>query len=93
MEVEPSRVDDAIEAYGDTTVPWLADTAGFCSALLLIDERTGQTISETVWRDEHALAASRSAAAAIRVDTVAATDGAVRAVEEYGLVATSARKA
>jgi quinol monooxygenase YgiN len=93
IEVEPSRVDDAIEAYGDTIVPWLADTAGFCSALLLIDEQTGQTISETVWRDKQALGASRSTAAAIRVDTVAATDGVVRAVEEYGLVATSARKA
>jgi hypothetical protein len=39
------------------------------------------------------LGASRGTAAAIRVETVAATDGVVRAVEEYGLVATSARKA
>jgi heme-degrading monooxygenase HmoA len=93
MDFEPSRVEDAVEAYGDTAVPWLADTAGFCSALLLMDERTGHSISETVWRDEQALAGSRSVAAAIRVDTVAATDGVVRAVEEYGLVSTSARKA
>ncbi len=93
MDVEPSRVEDAVEAYGDTAVPWLADTAGFCSALLLVNERTGHAISETVWRDEEALAASRSVAAAVRVDTVAATDAVVRAVEEYGLLATSARKA
>src|SRR6266481_2009592 len=83
MDFEPSRVEDAVEAYGDTAVPWLADTAGFCSALLLMDKRTGHSISETVWRDEQALAGSRGVAAAIRVDTVAATDGVVRAVEEY----------
>jgi hypothetical protein len=93
MDFEPSRVEDAVEAYGDTVVPWLADTAGFCSALLLMDERTGHSISETVWRDEQALAGSRSVSAAIRADTVASTDGVVRAVEEYGLVSTSARKA
>ena len=58
-----------------------------------MDERTGHSISETVWRDEQALAGSRSVAAAIRVETVASTDGVVRAVEEYGLVSTSARKA
>jgi hypothetical protein len=93
MDIEPSRVDDAIEAYGDTAVPWLADSAGFCSTLLLVDERTGHAISETVWENEEALAASRSVAAAIRVETVEAIDCVIRAVEEYGLVSTSARKA
>jgi hypothetical protein len=93
MDIEPSRVEDAVEAYGDTAVPWLADSAGFCSALLLVDDRTGHAISETVWRDEDALAASRGVAAKIRVETVEATDCVIRAVEEYGLVSTSARKA
>jgi hypothetical protein len=93
MDFEPSRVEDAVEVYGDTAVPWLADSAGFCSALLLVDERTGHSISETVWRNPEALVASRGVAAAVRADTVAATDGVVRAVEEYGLVSTSARKA
>ena len=32
MEFEPSRVEDAVEAYGDTAVPWLADTAGVSAA-------------------------------------------------------------
>jgi hypothetical protein len=48
-------------------------------------------ISDTVWQNVESLAASRSVAAAIRVETVEATDCAVRAVEEYALVATSAR--
>jgi heme-degrading monooxygenase HmoA len=93
MDVEPSQVEDAVEVYGDTAVPWLAETRGFCSALLLVDPQTGHTISETLWRDEATLAETRSLAAAVRVDTVSATGCVIRAVEEYGLVSTSARKA
>lgn len=93
MDFEPAAVEDAVEAYGDTAVPWLADTDGFCSALLLVDDQTGHAISETVWQNSEALAATRSVAAAVRVETVAATGCVIRAVEEYGLVSTSARKA
>lgn len=93
MDFEPGAVEDAVEAYGDTAVPWLADTEGFCSALLLVDDTTGHAISETLWRDKEVLAATRSVAAAVRVETVASTGCVIRAVEEYGLVATSARKA
>jgi heme-degrading monooxygenase HmoA len=93
MDVEPSQVEDAVEVYGDTAVPWLAETRGFCSTLLLVDPQTGHTISETLWQDEVTLAETRSLAAAVRVDTVSATGCVVRAVEEYGLVSTSARKA
>jgi quinol monooxygenase YgiN len=93
MDVEPSQVEDAVEGYGDTAVPWLAETKGFCSTLLLVDPTTGHEISETVWKDKEALVDSRSVAASVRVDTVTATGCVVRAVEEYGLVSTSARKA
>ncbi len=93
MDIEPSRVEDAVEVYGDTVIPWLADTEGFCCALLLVDWNTGHSISETMWRTPQALAASRSVAAAVRVDTVASTGCVIRAIEEYGLVFGSARKA
>jgi heme-degrading monooxygenase HmoA len=93
MDVDTSQVEDAIEGYGDTAVPWLAEQTGFCSALLLADPVTGHAISETLWRDQDALAKSRSVAAAIRADIVAATGCVIRAVEEYDLVSTSVRKA
>lgn len=93
MDVDPSQVEDAVEGYGDTAVPWLAETRGFCSTLFLVDPQTGHSISETLWRDEETLAETRSLAAAVRVDTVSATGCVIRAVEEYGLVSTSARKA
>jgi len=93
MDINPSHVEDAVAGYGDTAVPWLAETVGFCSTLLLLDPRTGHAISETVWRDKAALVDSRSLAASVRVDTATATGCVIRAVEEYGLVFTSARKA
>jgi hypothetical protein len=92
MDVLPSAVEDAVEVFGDTVVPRLADTDGFCSALLFVDRNSGHSVTETLWRDPEALAASRSAAAAVRVDTVAATNGVIRAVEEYRLVFSSARR-
>lgn len=82
-----------METYGDTAVPRLAETEGFCGALLLIDWSTGRAVSETIWLNDKALAASRSAAAAIRVETVTSTGCVIRAIEEYGLVFSSARPA
>jgi hypothetical protein len=92
MDVAPSAVEDTIEVIGDTAVPQLADIEGFCSALFFIDRTAGHSIIETLWRDRQALAGSRSAAAAIRVDTVLATNGVIRAVEEYQMVFSSARR-
>ena len=49
-------------------------------------------ISETIWNSPQALAASRSAAAAVRVDMVESAGCVIQAVDEYGLVFSSARK-
>jgi hypothetical protein len=69
MDVEPSGVDDAVEVFGGTAVPWLAATDGFRCILHLVDHDSGRSISESIWRDR-GHAASRSAAAA-RVEEVA----------------------
>jgi hypothetical protein len=92
MDIEPSGVEDAVESYGDTVVPQVAEAEGFCAALLLVHQSTGHCISETIWRTPEALAASRSPAAEVRVDMAASTGGVIRAVEEYGLIFSSARK-
>ena len=97
MDVEPSGVDDAVEVFGDITVPWLADTDGFRCMLYLVmlcvvDYHSGHTISESIWRDTEDMAASRSAAAAARVEAVPSAGCVVRAVEEYSVALSSARK-
>jgi hypothetical protein len=93
MDIEPSRVDDVVEAYGDTAVPRLAAAEGFCAALLLVEPNTGHLTSETIWRTATALGASRSLAAAVRLELAEAAGCTIRAMEEYGLVFSSARKA
>jgi hypothetical protein len=84
-DVDPNRVDEAIAAYEDIAVPWLLESDGFCSSLLLVHRRTGRTLTEDIWRDHSTLAASRSAATTARADAVAAADSLVRALEEYTL--------
>ena len=86
MDTDASRIDQVVAGYEDTALPWLTETPGFVASLLFIDRSTGRSISETQWENSGALAASRSAAAAIRADVVAATDSSIRAVEEYSLV-------
>lgn len=93
MDIEPSLVEDGVEEFGDDVVPWLADTTGFLSAQLLVDTETGRAVSETNWLDADALAASRSVAAAMEVEMRDAGGWNIRAVEEYSLVYSSARKA
>jgi hypothetical protein len=91
MDIDPANAEEAAEVYGATAVPSRAETDGFCAALLFLDRRTGHSIGETIWLNPQRLAASRSAAAAVRVETVALTGCVIRAVEEYGLVFSSAR--
>jgi hypothetical protein len=86
METDAKRIDEVVAGYEDTALPWLTETPGLVASLLFIERSTGRSVSETQCEDSAALAASRSAAAAIRADTVAATGSAIRAVEEYSLV-------
>lgn len=63
MNVEPSKlsnIEDAVALVRDTAAPMLADASG-CVALLYADWSWGSLISETVWPDPQALAASQSA--------------------------------
>jgi hypothetical protein len=91
MDVDTGRIEDAVECFGTTLVPRLADAGGFCGALLLVDWDSGHSISETMWDSQKTLAASRCEAAAVRVETVRSTGALIRAVEEYDLVFSTAR--
>jgi hypothetical protein len=96
MSAEPSKlanIEDAAAWYGDTAVPLLADISGFCAALLYADWASGRLLSETVWQDPQALAASRSAATAGEAAAAAAINGVLGTSAEYRLVFSSARPA
>ena len=92
LDVDPEASADIVEVYGSTAVPWLADTKGFCAAMLLVDSDSGHCITEAMWRRPEELVASRSVAAAVQAETASSTHGEVRAVEEYDVVYNSAQK-
>jgi quinol monooxygenase YgiN len=92
IEAKPSAVDDVIEVFGDSAVPWLAESPGYRGALLLADPQSGHLVSQTVWQDAQARAASPSTAAVIQADVLDSADLVIRAVEDYSLVFSSARK-
>jgi len=96
MDAGPSRrskIEDAVAWYGDTAVPWLADTSGFCAALLYADWASGRVLSQTVWRNPHALATSRSTATAVETAAAEAIEAVIGAAEELRLEFSSARPA
>jgi hypothetical protein len=96
MTVKPSMlssVEDAAAWYGDTAVPRLADASGLCAALLYAGRASGRLVSETVWQDPRALAASRSTATAGEAAAAAELNGVIGASGEYRLVFSSARPA
>jgi heme-degrading monooxygenase HmoA len=92
VEVKPPGVPDVIDVYGDTAVPQLADTPGFCGALLFAAPASGRLISQTVWRDPTARTASPSVASVLQREVLPEEDCEIRGVEDYSLVFSSARK-
>jgi hypothetical protein len=92
IEVKPSAVTDVIETFGDSAVPLLAETPGFCGALLFADPASGHLISQTMWQDARARAAGPSTAAVLQADLLEAAHCVIRAVDDYTLVFSSARK-
>jgi hypothetical protein len=91
LDLQPPRVDEAIAAFADDALPWLAEMEGFSSAAFLVHRPSGRALIETIWHDKGSLAATRGPAAAVRADVGAATDGVVRALEEFDLVFTTGR--
>jgi hypothetical protein len=90
FDAEPSATGDAIEAFRDAPVPWLAQTPGFRGALLFADQASGHMISQTAWRDPQALAAAPAAVATVRAGAVGAGTCLIRAVEDHIVVFSSA---
>jgi hypothetical protein len=92
MDAEPSAVDDVIEVYGDTFVPWLAETPGFHGALLCADRASGRLISQDIWHDRPALDAAATVVAAARTAVARSAPCTIRSVQEHLQVFSSARK-
>lgn len=52
IQVEPEKIDDAVEIYRKSVVPEAKKQKGYRGACLLIDPKSGKCISVTFWRTE-----------------------------------------
>jgi len=60
------HVDDLLDAYRDNLMPRLRELPGFCSLSLLVDRRTGRTVSVTSFADRDAAGLVRKHARVLR---------------------------
>ena len=73
------------ETFRARLLPRLEETAGFCSASLLVKRSTGLGCATTVWDDRAAMEASRAAATDMRRQAADAAGGEILDVHEFEL--------
>lgn len=78
-------LDAITETFRLGNLPDLEETAGFCSASLLVDRSAGLACATTTWENRAAMEASRSAADDMRNRTASEAGGEIVDVHEYDL--------
>lgn len=91
VTIDPERIDDAVDAYGTTTLPALELLDGFCSAVLLVDRSAGMGLSSVTFDSRSALDASRELAKGIRSTSVAKMGAEIVEVRESEVVIAGIR--
>jgi heme-degrading monooxygenase HmoA len=81
-EVEPDRIDDAIEGFREASDA-LGQLDGALGGYLLVDPETGNSITITLWESRAALEGSDTKAASLRRNAMEASGGSVQSVEKY----------
>ena len=84
---EPARVDEGIRTIKEQVVPSAKKLAGFKGGYWLVDRRTGEGFSVTLFESEAALASSEESAKKIRAQAEAAGGSKITGVERYEVVA------
>ena len=83
---EPGRIDEGIRNIKENVVPGAKKLAGFKHGYWLLDRKTGEGFSVTVFESEADLQASEESAKKLR--ELAATSGSqITGVERYEVVA------
>jgi hypothetical protein len=83
---DPSRAEQALDAYRVGLLPQLEKLDGFCSASLLVDRRDGRAAGSVTYTDRMTLERSRTDATAVREEFAAAMDSQILEVAEFELV-------
>jgi hypothetical protein len=88
MEFDPFDADLVAETFRGTALERLTAIPGVIGASLFINRAAGRAAAGVVYKDHAALAASRSAQAAVRDEATGKAHLTVRSVEEFEMVFT-----
>ena len=64
--IPPNHLDDLLAAYRENLMPKLRELPGFCSLSMMVDRRTGQTVSVTTFSNRDAAGLVRKSARSLR---------------------------
>jgi heme-degrading monooxygenase HmoA len=81
-EVQPERIDDAVQAFGEAAAQ-LEGVTGFAGAFVLVDPEDGRTMTLSLWDNAAALENSESVAGRARRQAAEAVGGSVLSVEKF----------
>jgi hypothetical protein len=84
--LDPSRIDDMVNAFKEVGLPRMHDLSGFCGAALFIDRALSMGSVSTLFADRAAIAASRTPQSAMRREAVQRTGMRVVCMEEFEVV-------
>ncbi|TCC46489.1 hypothetical protein E0H75_25805 [Kribbella capetownensis] len=86
VQVDPEKLERAIDVYRLASLPRLEDLAGFCSASLLVDRASGRAVSSVTYDSREAMDSNRDAAASMRAATSKDAGAQVLDTGEFELV-------
>jgi hypothetical protein len=91
VQLESTRVAEALGFICDEVLPQLRAEAGFCSAELLVDQRSGRGVFLTAWTAEEDAARADTVIDRFRDEAVGRVGVRFPRTERYALVHTSAQ--
>jgi heme-degrading monooxygenase HmoA len=81
-EVDSSRIDEAITAFGEA-VKEIEGLEGFAGGYVLVDHEDGRTMTLTLWNNFAALENSERSAGKARREAASSVGGSVLSVEKF----------
>ncbi|WP_326835842.1 hypothetical protein VSH64_13075 [Amycolatopsis rhabdoformis] len=86
LKVDPDHVDAVVDVFKMTTLPRLAEFAGFCSASLLVDRESGRCVASIGYDSAAALERTSEQANSLRAATLKEAGAERLDVREFDLV-------
>ena len=82
---DAANLDQVIDAYRDSLMPWWEQTPGFCSNSLMVDRREGRCASAVVFESREAMAHTRDQFTTLREEFVGRMSMEIVEVAEFDL--------